>query len=79
MKQSTQLEFSDDFSGNNHIVGTVIMGSNPATSVVDGECRSHDHSNLFLAGPGVMATNGSVNPTLTSTALALRAAAIALE
>ncbi|ATA21642.1 choline dehydrogenase-like flavoprotein [Gibbsiella quercinecans] len=57
-----------------HIMGTVIMGSNPADSVVDADCRTHDHPNLFLATTGVMPTSATVNPTLTGIALALRMA-----
>jgi choline dehydrogenase-like flavoprotein len=58
-----------------HIMGTMIMGSNPADSVVDGDCRSFDHQNLFIASTGVMPSIGCVNPTLTGAALSLRLAA----
>jgi choline dehydrogenase-like flavoprotein len=55
-------------------MGSVIMGADPATSVVDGECRAHDHDNLFLATSGVMASATSAGCTLTLAALALRIA-----
>jgi choline dehydrogenase-like flavoprotein len=42
--------------------------------VVDRHLRAHDHGNLFLLGSGVFPSIGSANPTLTITALALRAA-----
>ncbi|MDR3519107.1 MAG: GMC family oxidoreductase [Azospirillaceae bacterium] len=57
-----------------HSQGTTIMGSDPRDSVVDGFGRTHDHPNLFIAGPNVMTMPGAVNPTLTATALALRSA-----
>lgn len=59
-----------------HLMGTVIMGSNPRDSVVNHECRSWDHSNLFLATTGVIPASGVVNPTLTGVALSIRLAEI---
>ena len=64
----------DAYSGAGHIMGTVRMGNDPATSVVDRHCITHDHPNLVLVGSGVFATAGTANPTLTLAALALRAA-----
>jgi choline dehydrogenase-like flavoprotein len=62
------------YDGAGHIMGTCRMGSDPTMSVVDAECRSHDHRNLFIVGSSVFPTVGSPNPTLTLAALALRAA-----
>jgi len=62
------------FSGAGHIMGTCRMGSDPRTSVVDANCRSHDHPNLFVVGSSVFPTSGTANPTLTVAALALRLA-----
>ena len=70
----TEVEFSDDFAGNNHVMGTTIMGEDPRTSVVDTHCRTHQHPNLYVAGSSVFTTGGSVNSTLTLNALALRLA-----
>ncbi len=70
----TEVEFGEEYGGNNHIMGTTIMGDDLATSVVDAECRSHDHPNLFIGGPSVFATGGTVNCGLTIAALALRLA-----
>lgn len=55
-------------------MGTLRMGHDPNTSVVDAQLRSHDHANLFLLGSGVFPTAGTANPTLTIAALSLRAA-----
>lgn len=56
-----------------HQCGTARMGGDPATSVVDGFCRSHDHPNLFITDASVLPTSAAVNPALTVAALALRA------
>lgn len=55
-----------------HILGSVRMGDDPASSVVDGYGRAHDVANLFVMDGSVMPTSGAVNPTGTVTALALR-------
>ena len=57
-----------------HLVGAARMGSDPATSVVDGFGRSHDIANLFVCDGSIMPTQGSANPGLTIQALAARTA-----
>ncbi len=49
------------------------MGCDKTNSVVDKNCRSHDHPNLFMLGSGTFPALGTANPTLTIMALALRA------
>jgi choline dehydrogenase-like flavoprotein len=61
-----------DFTGGGHTMGTTRMGDNPASSVVDENCRVHGYENLFLAGSSVFTTGGYANPTLTIVALAVR-------
>jgi choline dehydrogenase-like flavoprotein len=56
-----------------HQCGTARMGNDPATSVVDSHCRSHDHPNLFIVDASVLPTSAAVNPALTIAAIALRA------
>jgi choline dehydrogenase-like flavoprotein len=63
-----------DFSGAGHIMGTLRMGNDAASSVVDKNLRVHDHSNLFIIGSGVFPTACTANPTLTIAALSLRLA-----
>jgi choline dehydrogenase-like flavoprotein len=50
------------------------MGDDPRTSVVDADCRAHDHPELFVVGASVFPTCGTANPTMTVAALSLRAA-----
>lgn len=57
-----------------HIMGGTVMGKDPATSVCDAYGRLHELENLFVAGPGLFASSGAVNPTFTIHALALRTA-----
>ncbi len=64
----------DRFSGAGHIMGTTKMGSDRSSAVVDKNCRSFDHPNLFIVGAGVFTTCGTANPTLTVAALSLRLA-----
>jgi choline dehydrogenase-like flavoprotein len=59
---------------NGHLMGTARMGADPATSVVDASCRSHDVPNLLVTDGSVFVTAGSANPTTTIAAVALRAA-----
>jgi choline dehydrogenase-like flavoprotein len=63
-----------DVSGQGHTLGTTRMGEDPATSVVDADCRVHGYANLFVAGSSVFPAGGYANPTLTIVALALRLA-----
>ena len=72
--QAAQIQHAPDFFGAGHILGTTRMGTDAASSVVDPNLRSHDHSNLFVVGGGVFPTVGTANPTLTIAALSLRAA-----
>jgi choline dehydrogenase-like flavoprotein len=60
------------FLPNNHIMGATIMGDDPRDSVVDGDCRTHDHPNVWVASSSVFPSGSCVNATLTIAALALR-------
>jgi len=57
-----------------HLIGTAKMGSDPATSVVDGWGRAHDVDNLYVVDGSVFPTSGGVNPTSTIVAFAARTA-----
>jgi choline dehydrogenase-like flavoprotein len=57
-----------------HHMGATRMGRDPAVSVVDATCRTHDVRNLYIAGASVFTTGGDSNPTLTIVALAHRLA-----
>jgi choline dehydrogenase-like flavoprotein len=57
-----------------HGVGTVRMGKDPNTSALDADCRFRGLDNLTVVDAGAMPTSAAVNPSLTISALALRAA-----
>lgn len=58
-----------------HQCGTARLGSDPATSVVSLDCRTHDIANLYITDASVLPTSAAVNPALTVAALALKAGA----
>jgi choline dehydrogenase-like flavoprotein len=60
--------------GSSHYLGTCRMGKNPAKSVVNPLCRTHDVPNLFIGDGSVFVTGAAVNPALTISALAARTA-----
>ncbi|MBL4658780.1 MAG: GMC family oxidoreductase [Alcanivoracaceae bacterium] len=57
-----------------HPSGTTRMGLKEQSSVVDKNCQSHEHQNLYMIGSSVFPTQGTANPTLTIAALSLRLA-----
>jgi len=62
-----------EFRGAGHLIGTHRMGNDPAVSVTNADLKCWDHNNLYLVGCGAFPTTATSNPTLTLTALALRA------
>jgi choline dehydrogenase-like flavoprotein len=62
-----------------HEVGTVRMGLDPKTSVLNGFCQAHDVKNLFVTDGAPLVTNPDKNPTLTILALSWRASEYLLE
>jgi choline dehydrogenase-like flavoprotein len=61
-------------SGDWHCVGTLRFGTNPATSVLDPFCKTHDVDNLYVVDGSFLPSAGAVNPSLTIMAQALRTA-----
>jgi len=64
----------EGLGGSAHIQGTTRMGTDPAESVVDRDLRHHTVRNLLALGSGTFPTCQAANPTLTLSALAMRAA-----
>ena len=65
--------------GTAHQAGTARFGTDPATSVLDLNCRAHELDNLYLADASFFPSIGAVNPTLTIIANALRVADVIAE
>ena len=55
-----------------HQAGTCRFGDDPASSVLNRDCRAHDVDNLYVADTSVFPSIGAVNPALTAMANALR-------
>jgi choline dehydrogenase-like flavoprotein len=70
------LPLTDNPTANNtrHILGTMRMGPDPASSVCDEFGRMHEVPNVIIGDGSVFPTSGAFNPTLTLMAVALRSA-----
>jgi choline dehydrogenase-like flavoprotein len=61
-------------NGTAHQAGTLRFGTDPATSVLDLNCKAHEVDNLYVTDGSFFPSIGAVNPTLTIIANALRIA-----
>jgi choline dehydrogenase-like flavoprotein len=61
-----------DVSATAHQAGTARFGTDPTSSVLDLDCRTHDVDNLYVVDSSFFASIGAVNPTLTIIANSLR-------
>ncbi|MFN8175754.1 MAG: GMC family oxidoreductase [Solirubrobacteraceae bacterium] len=55
-----------------HQAGTARFGADPATSVLDTDCKAHELDNLYVVDTSFFPSIGAVNPALTAIANALR-------
>jgi len=63
---------ADEMINLGHPTGTCRFGHNPATSVLDANCRAHEVHNLYVVDGSFMPSCGATNPSLTIAANALR-------
>ena len=66
------LENKIPVAGVAHQAGTVRFGSDPASSVLDTDCRAHEVDNLYVVDTSFFPSISAVNPALTAMANALR-------
>ena len=59
-------------AGVGHQAGTCRFGTDPATSVLDINCKAHELDNLYVVDTSFFPSIGAVNPSLTAMANALR-------
>ena len=64
--------FDSPIPTSRHVMGTIRMGDDPATSVCDGWGRLHDVPNIMVADSSPFPTGSGYGPTLTLIALSLR-------
>jgi choline dehydrogenase-like flavoprotein len=76
-----RVTYADEFRHDNvprpteaHIQGTVVMGADTASSVVDPWLAHHRYRNVLVLGSSAFPTGAPANPTLTLSALSIRAA-----
>jgi choline dehydrogenase-like flavoprotein len=55
-----------------HQAGTCRFGRDPASSVLNADCRAHEVDNLYVVDTSFFPSIGAVNPALTAMANALR-------
>jgi choline dehydrogenase-like flavoprotein len=55
-----------------HQAGTCRFGTDPATSVLDTNCKAHELDNLYVVDTSFFPSIGAVNPALTAMANAMR-------
>ena len=55
-----------------HQAGTCRFGADPASSVLDTNCRAHELDNLYVVDTSFFPSIGAVNPALTAMANSLR-------
>jgi choline dehydrogenase-like flavoprotein len=55
-----------------HQAGTCRFGTDPATSVLDVNCKAHKLDNLYVVDTSFFPSIGAVNPALTAMANAIR-------
>ncbi len=74
LERSLYLGKGIPISGTAHQAGTCRFGTDPAASVLDLQCKAHELDNLYVTDASFFPSIGSVNPTLTIIANALRVA-----
>jgi choline dehydrogenase-like flavoprotein len=70
--RTTYLKNDIPIAGCAHQAGTTRFGSDPATSVLDVDCRAHEVDNLYVVDTSFFPSIGAVNPALTAIANAIR-------
>ena len=74
MERNLYLGKDIPIGGTAHQAGTLKFGTDPRSSVLDTNCKAHQLDNLYATDAGFFPSIGSVNPTLTIIANALRVA-----
>jgi choline dehydrogenase-like flavoprotein len=66
------MDMSIPVAGCAHQAGTCRFGTDPATSVLDVNCKAHELDNLYVVDTSFFPSIGAVNPALTAIANAIR-------
>jgi choline dehydrogenase-like flavoprotein len=72
LRKNFYMDMDIPVAGCAHQAGTCRFGTDPATSVLDTNCRAHELDNLYVVDTSFFPSIGAVNPALTAMANALR-------
>jgi choline dehydrogenase-like flavoprotein len=72
LHKSFYMSMNIPVAGVAHQAGTCRFGADPATSVLDVNCKAHEVDNLYVADTSFFPSIGAVNPALTAMANAIR-------
>jgi len=72
LRKNFYMSMSVPVAGVAHQAGTCRFGADPATSVLDADCKAHEVDNLYVADASFFPSIGAVNPALTVMANAIR-------
>jgi choline dehydrogenase-like flavoprotein len=72
LPRNLYLKNEMDIAAVAHQAGTCRFGKDPATSVLDANCKAHELDNLYVVDTSFFPSIGAVNPGLTAMANALR-------
>ncbi|MGD0556704.1 MAG: GMC family oxidoreductase [Streptosporangiaceae bacterium] len=79
LEKNFYMHMSIPVAGVAHQAGTCRFGTDPATSVLDVNCKAHELDNLYVADSSFFPSIGAVNPGLTVMANAIRVGEHLLE
>jgi choline dehydrogenase-like flavoprotein len=72
LRKNFYMDMAIPLAGCAHQAGTARFGTDPATSVLDVNCKAHELDNLYVVDTSFFPSIGAVNPALTAMANALR-------
>ena len=72
MEKNFYLDVDISTAGVAHQAGTCRFGTDPASSVLNLDCKAHDLENLYVVDTSFFPSIGAVNPALTAIANAIR-------
>jgi choline dehydrogenase-like flavoprotein len=72
LRKNFYMKMDVAVAGVAHQAGTCRFGADPATSVLDVNCRAHELDNLYVTDTSFFPSIGAVNPALTAMANAIR-------
>jgi choline dehydrogenase-like flavoprotein len=72
LRKNFYMKMDVPIAGVAHQAGTCRFGTDPATSVLDADCKAHEVDNLYVTDTSFFPSIGAVNPALTAMANAIR-------